>query len=282
MDISFVVLTWNSEQYLERCLACISQALKQTDISYEICVLDNGSQDGTPALLEKLTDKHPDIIVPHFELKNIGTTRSRNHLFTMARGYYLCVMDSDVELWQGVMEVLLAEIKADQRLGIVAPRILYPSGAWQKSFDRFPTVIDKINRLFRLRSIEEHESLQYNEIMQPFYVDYAISAFWLMRRKLLETVGLLDEQIFYSPEDVDFCLRIWKAGYRILYVPSVSVTHHTQEISRGLKINRAKLSHIKGLLYYFYKHRYFLRRPSIGCHAVDMLDISPNLNIKQP
>lgn len=276
MDISFAILTWNSEKYLERCLACINQALKHTNLSYEICVLDNGSQDSTPALLEKLSDKYSDIIVPHFEQKNIGTTRSRNHLFTTAHGDYLCVMDSDVELGQGVLEVLLTELESDQRVGIVVPRILYPSGTWQKSFDRFPTVFDKINRLFRLRSIEAYESLRYSEseVIKSFYVDYAISAFWLMRRKLLETVGLLDEQIFYSPEDVDFCLRIWKSGYRVLYVPSVSVVHHTQEISRGLKINMAKLSHIKGLLYYFYKHHYFLRRPSVGCHAADIHDIS--------
>ena len=274
MNISFIILTWNSEQYLERCFVCIDQALKRTGLSYEVCVLDNGSRDSTPTLLKRLADRHPDVIVPYFEPNNIGTTRSRNRLFATARGDYLCVMDSDVELGQGVVEVLLKEIEANQRLGIVAPCILYPSGAWQKSFDRFPTMVDKINRLFRLRSIEERECLRYSEVTRPFYVDYAISAFWLMRRKLLETVGLLDEQIFYSPEDVDFCLRIWKSGYRVLYVPSVSVIHHTQEISRGLKINRAKLSHIKGLLYYFYKHRYFLRRPSVGCHTADMLDIS--------
>jgi GT2 family glycosyltransferase len=84
-----------------------------------------------------------------------------------------------------------------------------------------------------------------------------------MRKSLLDMVGPLDERIFYAPEDTDFCLRVWKAGFRILYVPSVTIVHHTQEISRGLQISRAKLSHMKGLVYYFFKHRYWLRRPRL-------------------
>lgn len=267
MNLSFAILAWNSERHLERCLDSIYQSLMQTGLSYEVHVLDNGSRDGTPSILEKFAAQHPGIIVPHFKPNNLGTTRSRNHLFAAARGKYLCVMDSDVELKEGVIETLLTAIETDQRMGVVVPRIKYPSGAWQKSFDRFPTLIDKINRFVRLRSIEERESLLFGKVIQPFYVDYAISAFWLMRRNILNTVGLLDENIFYSPEDVDFCLRVWKSGYRILYVPSVSIVHHTQEISRGWKINRAKLSHIRGLLYYFYKHRYFLRRPQLGGHT---------------
>ena len=264
MDLSFAIIAWNSERYLERCLASIDRALAKTGLSYEVHVLDNGSRDGTQQLLARLADMDPNHIVPHYELTNTGTTRSRNRLFAAARGEFLCIMDSDVELAEGVVDALLPLMEGDRSLGIIVPRILYPSGAWQKSFDRFPTVVDKINRFFRLRAIEEREALQLGACTQPFCVDYAISAFWLMRRDLLDAVGLLDERIFYSPEDVDFCLRIWKSGYRILYVPSVSVVHHTQEISRGLKINKPKLSHIKGLFYYFCKHRYLLRRPQVG------------------
>lgn len=267
MDISFVILSWNSERYLGRCVDSIDHSLKNTDFLYEIHVLDNGSRDGTPNLLKRIAEERSGIIIPYFEPSNIGTTKSRNRLFAEALGKYICVMDSDTELRQGVMEALIMAIESDRRLGIAVPRILYPSGAWQKSFDRFPTLVDKFNRFIHLRSIEEQESIQFSGATQPFYVDYAISAFWLIRRELFSTVGLLDEQIFYSPEDVDFCLRVWKSGYRILYVPSVSIIHHTQEISRGLKINRAKLSHLKGLFYYFFKHRYFLHRPQFRIDA---------------
>lgn len=268
VDLSFAILTWNSAKYLERCLASIDTALARSRIRYEVLVLDNGSTDGTPQLLERLAAASRGCVVPYYERCNIGTTRSRNRLLRAARGAYVCIMDSDVELPPGVVDRLIPLLDRDRGLGIVVPRIVYPSGAWQKSFDRFPTLTDKINRFFRLREIEEREGRELAGQTQPFCIDYAISAFWLMRRELFDSVGFLDERIFYAPEDVDFCLRVWKSGLRILYEPGVTVVHHTQEISRGIKINRAKLSHIKGLAYYFSKHRYLLRRPRFSITSV--------------
>jgi GT2 family glycosyltransferase len=260
VDLSFLILTWNSKSYIQACLASIENALAGGALTYEILVLDNGSSDGTPELLARLAAESGGRLIPHYETTNTGTTRSRNRLIRAASGRYLCVMDSDVEIRPGVLETLVPMLTADPTIGIVVPRILYPSGRWQKSFDRFPTIIDKANRFLRLRAIEAREATQ-SESFQQRAVDYAISAFWLMRREVSARVGHLDERIFYAPEDVDFCLRVWKAGLTILYVPSVSVVHHTQELSRGFKINRAKIAHLKGLAYYFCKHRYLLNRP---------------------
>ena len=263
LDLSFLILSWNSAQYLEQCIAGIDRAMKESRFAYEILVFENGSRDETPRLLKQLAAERPNVIFAHFATRNCGTTKSRNRLFNTARGRFLCVLDSDVELPQGVIDILLPILEKSPRIGIITPRITYPSGAWQKSFDRFPTLFDKINRLVRLRSIEKKESENVAADTQAFFVDYAISAFWLMPQEVLQRVGGLDEKIFYAPEDVDFCLRLWKTGYQILYVPAVSIVHHTQEISRGLKLNRAKLNHIKGLCYYFLKHRYLLRRPQM-------------------
>ena len=73
---------------------------------------------------------------------------------------------------------------------------------------------------------------------------------------------MLLEKIFYAPEDVDYCLRIWKNGLGILFVPAITVIHNAQEISRGFKLNKATIEHIKGLGYLFWKHRYFLKKPT--------------------
>nr|MDA3807455.1 hypothetical protein [Thiomicrorhabdus sp.] len=146
-------------------------------------------------------------------------------------------------------------------VGMVVPKIFYPSGKWQKSVDQFPTLIHKLNRFFRLRAIEAQEGSEDHNCLDVRPVDYAISAFWLFKRVVLKAVGLLDEKYFYAPEDVDYCLEIWKAGYQIQYDPTVSVVHHTQEISRGFKFNKAKIEHIKGLAYMFWKHKYFFVAP---------------------
>lgn len=267
MDISFVILTWNSASYVRSCLSSISRALPDTLTEYEVLVFDNGSRDGTRAELAGLSGQFGDRLKIHYSNTNLGTTKSRNELLRRSTGRYICVMDSDVELDPGTFAPLLRQLELDPGIGIIVPRIHYPSGRWQKSTDGFPTLIGKIDRFIRLRQIEKRQGEDVGRIGRAESVDYAISAFWLMPRRVLETVGMLDEKIFYAPEDVDYCLRVWKAGYRILYMPSVSIIHHTQEISRGLKFNKAKVEHVKGLVYYFMKHGYLWRKPTFPAPA---------------
>lgn len=264
MDISLIILTWNSNRYIENCLNSILASLKNSKFTYEILIVDNGSTDQTPKQLKKFSEQYSEIIKPTFLKENKGTTIPRNLALKQACGDCLCVIDSDVEVPSKCFPSLVEVLSQDSKTGLVAPKICYPSGRWQKSTDRFPTLVHKINRLFRLRQIEQQEAqIEGNQYhIRP--VDYAISAFWLFKKDLLEKVGLFDERIFYSPEDVDYCLRIWKAGYKILFVPTITVIHHTQEISRGFKFNRAKISHVKGLLYLFLKHGYLFRAPSFA------------------
>lgn len=261
MDISFVILTWNSEKYVSRCLDSIFSSLENTDLTFEIFVVDNGSQDKSPQILKEYEKKKPGVVAPILLKENVGTTVSRNLGLRKANGEFLCVMDSDVEAGPGVFTALLEALRKHPQAGMVVPKLLYPSGKWQKSIDRFPTLVHKVNRFFRLRQIEAEEGGAASGDLENREVDYAISALWLFRREVMEKVGLLDEKIFYAPEDVDYCLRIWKEGFRILYVPLVCVIHHTQEISRGWKVNKAKAQHLKGLAYLFLKHGYFFRSP---------------------
>ncbi len=261
MDISFVILTWNSEKYIEKCLESVFTSLANTGLSAEVLVVDNGSSDRSPEILGTYAAARPGLVKPIYLKENRGTTISRNIALRQASGDFICVMDSDVEIMGDVFGPLLSELKSKPAVGMVVPRILYPSGNWQKSIDRFPTLIHKLNRFFRLRTLESQEGLREKEATESRQVDYAISAFWLFKREVLAKVGMLDEKIFYAPEDVDYCLRVWKNGYKILYIPHVHVVHHTQEISRGVKLNKAKLEHVKGLFYLFCKHRFLFKRP---------------------
>lgn len=106
----------------------------------------------------------------------------------------------------------------------------------------------------------------------------------ILPSSVVDKVGLLDENIFYAPEDVDYCLRIWKSGFKIIYDPQVSAVHHAQEISRGFTFNKATVEHIKGLFYYFRKHRCFFKELNIpkpdvnlevgsASHAVQVAEI---------
>jgi GT2 family glycosyltransferase len=262
MDISYVLLTWNSGKYIGKCLDSIFDDLEGRNRSFEIFISDNGSSDDTVPIIRSFQERYPNCIHLTCLGKNTGTTYPRNLALKQAKGRYIVIMDSDVELGKGIAAGLINLLKSDSRIGLAVPKLFYPSGSLQKSTDAFPTVFRKLFRYFFLKAIEKREDRLAGKT-SPYPVDYAISALWMMKREVLETVGLLDENIFYSPEDVDYCLRVWQAGYRIVYHPQLSAVHHTQEISRGLRISAATLNHIKGLIYYFKKHRYFLRKPEV-------------------
>jgi GT2 family glycosyltransferase len=260
MDISFVILTWNSEKYIETCLNSIFADLKNTSLYFEIFIVDNGSKDKSVHILNSFKEKYTEIIKPIFLNKNMGTTYPRNLALKKSTGNFIVIMDSDVEITEGTTSELTAFLEKNRNAGIVAPRLNYPDGKLQKSTDTFPTVFTKIYRYFFLKSIEKKEAeLKVNSNIQE--VDYAISALWFFRRDVLDKVGLLDENIFYAPEDVDFCLSVWMAGFKVFYYPKVISLHHTQEISRGLKFNKAIFNHIIGLIYYFSKHKYMFSSP---------------------
>ena len=257
MDLSFIILTWNSEKYIEKCLSSIVESLESSLLNYEVLIADNGSQDNTITFIKEQKGTKVRLI----ELgRNTGTTYPRNLAVKKAKGEYLCIMDSDVEIFPGTIESLILDLKKDRSVGLVVPKLIYPGGNLQKSTDQFPTALQKAYRYFFLKKIEAKENKKKN-LNRPTFVDYAISALWVTKRSTFMQVGLLDEKIFYSPEDVDFCLRLWKTEYKILFDPRTFATHHTQEISRGFKLNKAFFYHIKGLGYYFMKHRYLFFPP---------------------
>ncbi len=260
MDLSFVILTWNSDGHIQKCINSIHSSLSDSDYTYEIFVVDNGSTDNTVRFLNESSKKHGNIIKPILLDSNTGTTYPRNLAIKKATGEYLVVLDSDVIVGNGSIDLLILQIGSDKSIGMAVPKLVYGSGTLQKSTDVFPTVWRKLYRYFFLKYIENSEaSTETNGAIRN--VDYAISAFWLIKREVVQEVGLLDENIFYAPEDVDYCLRIWKKGYKIVYVPGACSIHNAQEISRGFKLNKAMIEHVKGLLYFFNKHKYIFRKP---------------------
>lgn len=250
MDLSCVILSYNSARCIERCLESLAQAIDELRFDAEIWVVDNGSTDGSIRLISAMGEKHPMIRLISLE-RNYGTTSSRNKALSKSTGKQVLVLDSDAYMSAEALKGLSDHLHANQRVGLVAPKLIFPDGRPQLSVDQFPTVPRKIERVVRLRQIERRQKQDVT-----MEVDYAISACWMLSRQAVDAVGLFDEAIFYAPEDVDYCLRIWKAGYRIVYRPDCVVIHDAQERSRRLLPNRFTWLHLQGLAYYFYKHRY--------------------------
>jgi len=263
--LSSVVLTWNSVRHIERCLASLVEDARAARFDLRVLVVDGGSADGTLNVLAHLGGQYSEIEV--IELgRNLGTTVARNIAIKRTSTTHVLVLDSDTEVRPGTLTTLLQSLDGVPRAGIVAPRLVYPDGGVQASCKRFPTAPLKACKFLPFRwgrQIGERSELYppdvySSEFRDTIEVDHCISACWLVRREALDEVGLLDERIFYAPEDVDYCLRMWLAGWKVAYVPTAVVVHHAQRVS--YRSRRVAWVHAKGLTYYFRKHRYLIRR----------------------
>ncbi len=267
-NLSSVILTWNSEKYIERCIRSVFEDAANSMLNVEMYVVDNASKDKTLEILDRLQKDYPLLQVIKLD-RNYGTTVSRNTALKRCSGGYVLILDSDTEVKSGALAELIDTFDKKERIGIVAPRLLYPDGRVQPSFKKIPTVTVKflkgvpIKRLNDIgTSLELYDEKFYKGDFKDFFEpDYCISACWMVNRNAINEVGLLDEHIFYAPEDVDCCLRMWLKGWHIVYNPKAEVVHYAQRISH--KSFRMTLLHAEGLAYYFCKYRYFFSRNRI-------------------
>ncbi|MEN6474571.1 MAG: glycosyltransferase family 2 protein [Syntrophaceae bacterium] len=265
MDISFVILTWNSQGYIKRCVSSYAVALDKDGLSGEFLIVDNGSQDNTLAVLRddvetSLSPNHAVKVIPLKE--NVGTTVSRNMAIRRASGKFIIVCDSDTEFSQGSFLPALDYLMKNPEVGIVAPLLLWPDGEPQPTVRRFPTLIAKVLKVMDIvfhlpvKNIDFYPDFPWDTVMT---VQTAASAFWILNKGLVEKVGYFDEKIFYSPEDLDYCFRIWRLGLKVVFYPDIKIIHHAQRLSRRNPFSRHALSHFGGLLYFFRKHGYMFR-----------------------
>ena len=256
IQISFVILSWNSERFLEKCFDSIIAKCKAEALPIEIFLIDNGSSDGSREIVDQFEERYPEIIKKIYLDKNMGTTYPRNLGSKQAKGKYICILDSDTELLEGTFKELFDIFDNNEDIGMIVCQLILRDRSIQVSVKKFPAFIQKLSKLSTIFLGRNSVSGYYTDF--PFEskreVDTAISAFWLYRRELHASVGYLDENIFYAPEDLDYCVRIWKAGYRILYNPNFKVFHDTQQISHKSPFSRIAFSHFMGLIYYYRKH----------------------------
>ena len=267
--VGFVILTWNSENYIQDCLRAIL-SIDDAVFHGTVIVVDNGSEDGTVDRIRSEC-KNFGRSVHKCELvtldKNYGTTRSRNlglrKLLELSPDtQYVCILDSDAEISAEALKTLTDVLDKDTSVGIVGPRMHDAAGVYQVSGKNFSTVTEKFCKVMPVRRLREYGERREKIIpaqgtgIRP--VGYLMSACWMARRAVIDELGPLDEKIFYAPEDLEYCIRCWKAGYRVVYCYDADVLHHWQRLSRKKLFSRHNYEHIKGLIYVFMKYRYCL------------------------
>lgn len=261
IKIGYVILTWNSEKVIKK---CIDSILNIAAFSADIVVADNGSTDKTVEILESYSIQEPHSLELIRYPENRGTTIPRNaaikELMSHNADYY-CILDSDTIINEDAVSHMADFLHNNKKCGIVGPRMVTSDNIVQVSGRCFPTLTEKICKAVPIKAIqalgESKEEIVPRDVRSGAYpVDYLMSACWMMPSEVIHTVGMLDENIFYAPEDAEYCIRVWKSGYRVVYYPEAQIVHEWQRLSKKKMFSRINYEHIKGLIYMFRKHRY--------------------------
>lgn len=258
-EIAFVILTWNSSAYITKCLESIASF---ADINTRVIVVDNGSKDSTLAQIEAASRKMNLELIKNSS--NLGTTVSRNQALESAgESPFVCILDSDTVVSEAAFKRMISALQSDDTIGIIGPSMQDGSGTLQFSGRNLPTLGIKLRKAIPFKSVQaigEDAEKPTSPIVEGLQdVPYLLSACWLMRAETVNRIGKLDENIFYAPEDVDYCVRAWGAGYRVVRCWDASITHEYQRISKKKLLSTTNLEHIKGLVYYFKKYGYLFR-----------------------
>jgi hypothetical protein len=170
-------------------------------------------------------------------------------------------LDSDTKISDEAFLTLIDEMDKDANCGIIGPEMRTSKGVVQMSARSFPTLLEKVFKACPIGRIQEKGEDMEKQIPKIpnascYPVDYLMSACWLIKPEVIRDVGFLDENIFYAPEDAEYCIRVWKSGYQVYFCPKAGIIHEWQRLSKKKVFSKINWEHIKGLVYMFKKHNY--------------------------
>ena len=226
MDLSIIIINWNSADYLRKCLASI--CAQTTDIEFEVIVVDSGSFDGCGELIAR---EFPQVRFIQSK-DNLGFAKANNLAARHATGRILVFLNPDTELLGPALSRLFEAAVRLPKAGALGARLLNTDGTLQTScIQSFPTIANQLLDADLLRRWFPRAALWgtaplYAGSAEPAAVEGISGACLATPRPLFEQVGGFSEDYFMYYEDMDYCLKARKAGYTNYYVPAARVVHH--------------------------------------------------------
>lgn len=251
-EISIIVIAHNVREEVHACLRSIAE--HRSTMTVETILIDNGSRDGT---VESVAERFPDTRVIALGHNEGGS--ARNYGLRIAKGRYRMFLDSDALLTAGALENLVAFMDSRPDIGLVGPRLQYPNGELQHSARRLPPLTLPLLRRPPLnrwleggRTVRRHLMLDA-PADQTRETEYVIGACQVFSAAAQQAAGELDPRIPFAPEDIDWCLSIRRAGYRIAYRPQATVIHCYRRTTARRPLSRQALQHLYGFAYFQWK-----------------------------
>jgi GT2 family glycosyltransferase len=238
-EIDVVILTWNDGALLD---AALTSALASVGVAPRVIVVDNGSV--APAVVTE--DERVTVLRNE---RNAGVAAGRNQGVAAGSSPLVCLLDSDARLEPDCLRALVDGLVTDPHIGIAVP--VFVDQRPDETAGLAPTFCRKVLRLVNLR---DGYAAAGDTDAALRDVDFGIGACQLFRREAFDRVHGLDERYFYGPEDVDFCLRVRKAGWRVVQMRSARCNHPPRRRNRRL-LTRRGVAHAGAVVRHLWRHR---------------------------
>jgi GT2 family glycosyltransferase len=224
IDLSIIIVNWNTKQLLLDCIASVCNTVKR--FSFEVIVVDNASSDGSP---EAVSSAYPDVRVLR-NTSNIGFSRANNMAMKLMRGRYAVILNSDTYLKESSMDDMVDFMDRHPEAGMCGPQLLNADGTKQNSVGDFPVLLTEFmsKRIIRVlfpKIYSRAFKTKLTVFKEPAQVDVVIGACMMVRKRAIESVGILDEDYFLFYEEIDWCYRMHRGGWHVYHLPNINVYH---------------------------------------------------------
>lgn len=238
MKLSVIIVNYNVEYFLEQCLYSVRKALR--NISGEIIVIDNNSIDGSNRMVKQ---KFPEVILVE-NIENTGFSKANNQGLRLAKAEYVLLLNPDTVVEDDTFTSIISFMDEHTDAGALGVKMLDGSGKFLPESKRgLPTPLTAFYKMFGLSTLFPRSKrfskyhlgyLDENEIHE---VEILSGAFMLLRRSVLDEIGLLDETFFMYGEDIDLSYRVIKAGFKNYYFPNTRIIHYKGESTKKSSVN---------------------------------------------
>lgn len=257
-NLSILIVNWNTRDLLSQCLASVYAHPQAGD--FEVIVVDNASTDGSTDMVR---ERFPMVRLVE-NPGNPGFAGANNQAIALSRGRYLLLLNPDTVVQPGALDALVVFLDETPAAGAAGSMLLNPDGTLQPSCHPAPTLSRELWRLFHLDELHPMAlyRMEHWAADIPQQVDTVQGASLIVRRAVVDRIGVLDDSYFMYSEEVDWCLRIRRAGWDIYWVPESKVFHYGGQSTRQvrtamfLQLYRAKVQYFRkhfgafhGLLY---------------------------------
>jgi N-acetylglucosaminyl-diphospho-decaprenol L-rhamnosyltransferase len=249
LDLAIIIVSYNTRNMLRACLRSVYAGLTQTSLNAQVWVVDNASSDGSPGMV------HAEFPQTHLLAQdhNLGFAAGNNvalrelgfgaasHPQSRPASSLVLFLNPDTELQGNAFAEMARVLRTTEEAGVVGASLVYPDGGFQHSAFRFPTLwqiwFDFFPRPARLLDsrLNGRYPRRLYEVGRPFAIDHPLGAAMMTRADVIQGVGLMDEGFFMYAEEVDWCMRVKKARWKVLCVPTAKIVHHAGASTRQFR-----------------------------------------------